>query len=338
MSADARPKALIASYLEPALVDRIARAEPRVEVIYEPRYLPAPRYPCDHGGERPQLSADELAHWQALAAEAEIMFDFDWHEPATLPQRAPRLRFIQATSAGVGGFMDRTGLRQANISVSTAGGIHAIPLAEFALTGVLHFIKGIPDLSAWQRAHHWERYTTHQLAGRRALVVGLGGIGRRVAATFDALGVEVWGLGRRAEMTPPAGVGRVITRSELAAALPETDILVVCCPLTPETEGMIGAAELAALGPEAVIVNIGRGPVIDEPALTEALADRHILGACLDVFTQEPLPAESPLWDMDNVLVSPHSASTVATENAALTELFVENLARYLDGRPLRNR
>jgi glyoxylate/hydroxypyruvate reductase A len=333
-----RPKVLIASYLEPELVQRIAEQEPRVEVVYEPRFLPTPRYPCDHGGATPQLDPDGLAEWEALAAEAEIMFDFDWHEPATLAQRAGKLRFIQATSAGVGGFMDRTGLRQAEIEVATAGGIHAIPLAEFALTGALHFIKGIPDLSAWQREHHWERYTTHQLAGCRALVVGLGGMGRRVATTFAALGVEVWGQGRRPEMAAPDGVSRIVARAELPTVLRETDILIVCCPLTPETEGMIGRTEIDALPSEAVVVNIGRGPVIDQDALTDALRQRRILGACLDVFTQEPLPPDSPLWGMDNVLVSPHSASTVSTENAALVALFVENLGRYLDGRPLRNR
>ena len=159
-----------------------------------------------------------------------------------------------------------------------------------------------------------------------------------MTATFAALGVEVWGLGRDGGSYDIAGLSRVIGRRELDAALPGTDVLVLCCPLTPQTEGLIGREQLALLPPHAVLVNISRGQVVDQDALTDALAGGRLGGACLDVFTPEPLPADSPLWGMDNVLVSPHSASTVATENTLLTELFLDNLERFADGRPLRNR
>jgi glyoxylate/hydroxypyruvate reductase len=328
---------LIASYLEPGLVERIVRAEPRAHVTYEPRLLPAPRYPSDHTGTPPQLSAGELARWRQMTAGADVLFDFDWHDPASLPERCPRLRWIQATSAGIGGFMTRTGLDRSAIEVTTAAGIHAVPLAEFAVLGALYFVKGMPVLNRWKAERHWERFATHRLAGRRVLVVGVGGIGRRVASSFAALGTEVTGLSRRAQADPPPGVGRMIARAELHAELARTDIVVVACPLTEQTRGLLGAAELAALPAHAIVVNVGRGPVIDEPALVAALAEGRLAGACLDVFTEEPLPAESPLWGMDNVVVSPHSASTLADENEALVALFLDNLGRYLDGRPLRN-
>jgi phosphoglycerate dehydrogenase-like enzyme len=234
--------------------------------------------------------------------------------------------------------MARTGLDRSGLAVTTAGGVHAVPLAEFALAGALYFVKGVPDLRQRQQARHWERYTTRQLAGQRALVVGLGGIGRQVAAAFGALGVQVWGLGRDGGRYDIDGLSRVIGRAELDDALPGTDVLVLCCPLTPQTEGLIGRRQLGLLPPHAVLVNISRGQVVDQDALTDALAAGRLGGACLDVFTTEPLPADSPLWGMDNVLVSPHSASTVATENARLTELFLDNLERFADGRPLRNR
>jgi phosphoglycerate dehydrogenase-like enzyme len=115
------------------------------------------------------------------------------------------------------------------------------------------------------------------------------------------------------------------------------DALVLACPLTEQTRGLIGAAELALLRPGAVLVNIARGPVVDEEALVSALRSGHLGGACLDVFATEPLPPASPLWDMPNVIVSPHSAATVAAENGLLTDLFIENLRRWLAGRPLRN-
>jgi glyoxylate/hydroxypyruvate reductase len=329
---------VIGSYLEPELVARIQAAPAAGRVIYEPGLLPVPRYQCDHTGPARPLSDAELDRWRSLTAEADVFFDFDWLDPAGMAKNAPNLRLVQATSAGIGGFMQRTGLDRSGLSVTTAGGIHAVPLAEFALAGALYFVKGVPDLRQRQQARNWERYTTRQLAGQRALVVGLGGIGRQVTATFAALGVEVWGLGRDGGRYDIDGLSRVISRAGLDEALPGTDLLVLCCPLTPQTEGLIGRQQLALLPPHAVLVNISRGQVVDTDALVEALAGGRLGGACLDVFTPEPLPADSPLWGMDNVLVSPHSASTVATENTRLTELFLDNLERLADGRPLRNR
>jgi glyoxylate/hydroxypyruvate reductase len=357
---------VIGSFLEADQVARIAAAPAAGRVDYEPGLLPVPRYPCDHTGPPRDLSAADLDRWRALGADADVYFDFDWLDPAAMPARSPRLRWIQATSAGIGGFMQRTGLDSSvrfiqrtgldssvqdsganassaaadgtGLTVTTAGGIHAIPLAEFAVMGALHFIKGVPQLKQRQRARHWERYTTRQLAGQRALVVGLGGMGRQVAASFAALGVEVWGLGRAGASYDIPALTNVITRDGLDAALPGIGIVVLCCPLTDETAGLIGARQLSLLPPGAVLVNISRGPVVDQAALTAALRDGHLGGACLDVFATEPLPPDDPLWDLDNVIVSPHSASTVATENAALTDLFLDNLARLAAGDPLRNR
>ncbi|HTU31433.1 MAG TPA: D-2-hydroxyacid dehydrogenase [Solirubrobacteraceae bacterium] len=328
---------VIASYIEPDLAERIAAAEPRAHVVYEPSLLPPPRYPADHHGDPRTLDDGELQRWEAVVERAEVMFDFDWRSPETIPERCPHLRLIQATSAGVGSVMTRTGLDRSEIEVCTAAGTHAVPLAEFALLGALYFVKGMPTLTAWKARHHWELYATHQLAGRRALVVGLGGIGRRVAESFAALGVEVWGLARRTPPELPAGVTRMITQEEMPGVLPDVDVLVVASPLTEKTHHMVGAAELAALPAHAIVVNIGRGPVIDEPALIGALTEGRLAGACLDVFETEPLPEDSPLWQLDNVIISPHSASTLAEENEVLVDLFLDNLARYLDGRPRRN-
>ena len=327
---------VIGSFLEEDQVKRI-EAHSSARVIYEPELLPVPRYRCDHTGTSRHLSAADLDRWLALGAAADVFFDFDWYEPARMPERCPNLRWIQATSAGIGGFMRRTGLDESGLTVTTAGGIHAVPLAEFAVMGALHFVKGMPMLGERQRSHHWELYTTRQLAGLRALVVGLGGIGRRVAASFAGLGVEVWGLGRTGSVYDIPGVTRVISRADLDAALPDIDVLVLACPLTAETEGMVGAHQIALMKRAAIVINVARGPVIDQPALVAALRDGRLEGACLDVFAVEPLPSDDPIWDLDNVIVSPHSASTVATENAALVDLFLDNLDRLAGGSPLRN-
>jgi glyoxylate/hydroxypyruvate reductase len=327
---------VIGSFLEEDQVKHI-EARSSARVIYEPDLLPVPRYPCDHTGTPRDLSTADVERWRALAATADVFFDFDWYEPATMPKRCPRLRWIQATSAGIGGFMQRTGLDASDLTVTTAAGIHAAPLSEFAVMGALHFVKGVPQLRERQCSRHWQRYTTRQLAGLRALVVGLGGIGRKVAQSFAALGVDVWGLGRDGKDYEIPAVSRVIYRADLNEALPLVDVLVLACPLTADTEGMIGAEQIGVLKPDAVVVNIARGSVIDQAALTVALRDGRIAGACLDVFAVEPLPPDDPLWGLDNVIVSPHSASTVVTENAALVELFLDNLDRFAGGLPLLN-
>jgi glyoxylate/hydroxypyruvate reductase A len=169
------------------------------------------------------------------------------------------------------------------------------------------------------------------------LVVGLGQVGRKVAETFNALGVEVWAVARDARKVDVAAVTKAVDFESIDEVLPGVDAVVLCTPLTPLTQGLLDERRLRLLRAGAIVVNIARGAVIDEPALIAALADGHIGGACLDVASVEPLPRESPLWDMHNVIISPHSASTVDSENAALTDLFCENLRRWLDRRPLRN-
>jgi glyoxylate/hydroxypyruvate reductase A len=328
---------VIGSYLEPELVERIEASGDDIVVHNRPDLLPVPRYACDHSAPRRELTDAQLDEWRAIVASADIFFDFDWLDPSGMAERCTHLSWIQATSAGIGGLMQRTGLDQSDFLVTTAAGTHAIPLAEFVVTGALYFTKGIPHLNAWKAQHHWQRYTTRQLAGTRALVFGLGGIGREIIRQLSAHGVEVWGLGRTGRTYDIDGLTRVIDRSELDATLPSIDLLVLSSPLTSETEGIIGAAQVSLLKPDAIVVNISRGQLIDQVALTDALANGRIAGACLDVFVEEPLPEESPLWELDNVIISPHSASTVSTENRDLVSLFLENLDHWRRQEPMRN-
>ncbi|HEY7484950.1 MAG TPA: D-2-hydroxyacid dehydrogenase [Streptosporangiaceae bacterium] len=329
---------LIASPLEAEHVAAIDAADPRIQVMYSPELLPEARFAADHEGRHRDLNDAELRRWRDMLASAEVTFGLDWWAPQAMRENCPRLRWIQGTSAGMGDALRRTGLSVDGLVLTTAAGVHAVPLAEFVLAGALYFVKGLPELRARQADRRWERSTTASLAGRRALVVGLGAIGREVTRVFAAMGVEVWGAGRQGRDYDVPGMRGQVSYDRLAAALPDTDVLVLCVPHTPETEGMIGAAELRLLRPGAIIVNVGRGAAIEEEALIDALRDRHVGGAALDVFATEPLPVESPLWKMDNVLISPHSAATLTEENARITEIFVDNLRRWLDGRPLRNR
>jgi phosphoglycerate dehydrogenase-like enzyme len=330
-------RVLIGSPLEPPHVARIAAADPRVSVLYEPGLLPEPRYAADHTGVPRELSAAELGAWAALRQQADVSFDFDWQAPADMAANCPRLRWVQATSAGIGGFLERTGLAGAPLVFTTAAGVHGIPLAEFALLGLLYFAKGMPALAGAKAARDWQRYAGSQVSGSRALLVGLGGAGREVARLLAAAGVEVCGAGRPGHRYDVPGVTSYVPSDQLREVLPGMDSLVLACPLTEQTRGLIGAGELALMRPGAVLVNISRGAVVDEQALVSALRSGHLGGACLDVFATEPLPAGSPLWDMPNVIISPHSAATVSAENGLITDLFIDNLRRWLAGRPLRN-
>jgi phosphoglycerate dehydrogenase-like enzyme len=328
---------LIASALEREYVDRIAAVDPAIDVLYAPELLPVPRYQADHHGPPRDLTAADLDRWRSMLLAAQVSFDFDWLAPADMAVNCPELRWVQATSSGIGQFIDKTGLGGSDITFTTAAGVHAVPLAEFALTGVLYFIKELPALAARQSAHQWERYTARQLAGRRVMVVGLGQIGRKVCDAFAAMGAEVWGVARTPGPARIPSVTRTVSADAMDELLPQADAVVVCCPLTPQTRGLLSERRIKLLPAGAIVVNIARGPIIDEPALIAALADGRLGGAFLDVAAVEPLPPDSPLWDLPNVVISPHSASTVESENAALTDLFCGNLRRWLRGEQLLN-
>jgi glyoxylate/hydroxypyruvate reductase A len=328
---------VIASPLPDEHVARIRDALPdKVRVLHDPSLIPAPRYVADHVGTRPTLDPAASARWLGMLAEADVLFDFDWYAPADMARNAPRLRWVQATSSGIGEYVRRKGLDRTGIVFTNVAGVHGTPLAEFVVMGLLYLVKDVPRMRAAQDRHQWQRYSARQLAGQRVLLVGLGAVGGQIARTLDELGIEVWGLRRTGRSAPP-GVRRLIPRMQLVSALAAVDAIVLAAPYTPETHHLIGAAEIGAMPAHAVVVNVGRGQLVDEPALVAALEAGRLGGAVLDVFETEPLPDDSPLWELSNVLVSPHSASTVATENDAIVDLFLDNLERFLAGRPLRN-
>lgn len=332
---------LIASYLEPEHVERIERVDDRLNVICEPDLLRPPRYAADHIGAARQRSPEQEDRWRQLLQEAEILFDFDRTHLDDLPELAPNIRWIQATSAGIGQLVrnQRYDERMPNTVFTTASGVHAKPLAEFCLMAMLTFHKGLLRMLRDQQRRHWERYAGTDLEGRTLVVVGIGSVGREVARVARALGMYVIGVDLQDLTADPSAVGldEFYPVEQLHTALSRAEHLVLIVPHTPETEGMIGAPELAALPRGAFFVNIGRGALVDEPALVEALRSGHLGGAGLDVFATEPLPEDSPLWEMPNVLISPHSGSTSDRENGRLMDIFCENLRRYLAGEPLLN-
>ncbi|HVC76104.1 MAG TPA: D-2-hydroxyacid dehydrogenase [Candidatus Micrarchaeaceae archaeon] len=329
---------LIATWLDPRHAERILAAEPeRIELIYEPELLPTTRYEADHHGPPRPLTDEQRLLWQRHLGRAEVSFEFDWERPEELLKRAPRLRWVQSTSSGIGPLVERLGLAGSRLLITNAAGIHAQPLAEFVLLTALYFAKEMPQVNAWKEERHWERFCGREVFGSRMTLIGLGRVGSRIAELSSALGIEVTGHRRTTEGQTPPGVRRVVDAAGLDVVMPDTDILVIAAPDTPETVNLIDRRRLALLPANAVVVNVGRGSLIDEQAMIEMLQSGRLRGAGLDVFAKEPLPVDSPLWAMPNVIVSPHSASTVVHENDRLVDLFIENLHRYLDGRPLVN-
>jgi phosphoglycerate dehydrogenase-like enzyme len=326
---------MIASPLEAEHVETIRAVDPRLEVLYAPELLGEMRYPADHGGALRPRTPDEAAHWDAMLARAEVLFDFDRSHLKDLSQAAPRLKWVQATSAGIGQFVRNQGWDKTSIVFTTASGVHARALADFCLMAMLMFAKDYQWMERDKRARRWERYSGEELTGKTLAIVGLGKVGQEVARHGKKMDMRVIGTKRSPEAL--SDVDQVFDPSELHRMLPEADVLVLIAPHTGETEGLIGESELALMKPTALFINIARGTLVDEPALIRALQEGRLRGAALDVFATEPLPTDSPLWDMPNVIISPHSASTVLQENARITDLFCDNLRRYLRGEPLRN-
>jgi glyoxylate/hydroxypyruvate reductase len=329
-------RVLIASPLEAELVERIAALDARVEVIYRPDLLGAPRYVGDHTPPV-ERNPEQDAEWAGLLASAEVLFDVDPpNVRAGFVDRAPRVRWIQASSSGVGGWIQRLGLVDAPVQVTNAAGIHAVPLAEFALLAMLYFAKRMPRVHADRAARRWERFCGDMLRGHTVGVIGLGAVGREVARVAHAVGMRVLGL-RRSAAAGVEDVERVFGPEGLHTLLAESDYVVLIVPSTRDTDALLDTAAIAHMKPGAVLINMARGSVVDEVALVDALRSGHLGGAALDVVRREPLPADSPLWELPNVLITPHSMSTAFGENELLVDLFRDNLRRYLAGEPLRN-
>lgn len=332
-------KVLISSYLEPEHVRAIRSVSPRLDVRYHPELLPEPRYVADHIGALRTRSDTDQARWEALLAEAEVMFDFDYSDLDAMPERATNVRWVQASSAGIGQMVVRHGLDRMRARFTTASGVHVGPLAEFVLMVMLEHAKNAALARQQQLAHVWKRFATRELAGSTLAIVGFGRIGTEVARLSKAFGMRVVANKVRTDGLDAAALGLdgLFAWTNLHAMLAEADYVCLVTPHTPDTEHLIDAAAFAAMKPGATLINIARGIVVDHEAMLAALATGRLASAVLDVTAPEPLPADSPLWDHPNVTIYPHSASTGEHENERLTALFCDNLERYLDGRELRN-
>jgi phosphoglycerate dehydrogenase-like enzyme len=272
--------------------------------------------------------------------------------------RAPRLKWVQLHMAGVDAFHTHPVYTQSEVLLTTTSGVHAPAIAEYVITVLLALAHRVPRMVEWQAKgvwppdrQRWPLFVPTPVRGATLGIIGYGSIGRelaRIAKTAFAMTVlackrNVAGRADTGYRLPGTGdpdgalPDEWLATEDLSVLLTRADVVVLCAPLTSETHGMIDAAALAAMKPSAYFINVGRGASVDESALVRALAERHIAGAAVDVFAQEPPAAGHPLYALDNVIVSPHVSGFMSGYDDACTALFAENLRRYLAGTPLLN-
>lgn len=247
---------------------------------------------------------------------------------------APALRWMQGPGAGIDNPIWQK-LLDRGVRLTNASGIHGEPIAQYIFTYVLFWERNVARHLAQQTARHWEVIRSGDLGGRTLGIVGYGGIGAATARIGRAFGMRV--LGSRRTPSDDPNLDRWVPPDRLHELLAESDYVVLCMPYNDQTHGMIGAPELAALGEQAVLINVARGGVVDEPALIDALRAKRFRGATLDVVAEEPLPADSPLWTLDNCVITPHDAGYSPLGDQRLGALFLENLERFARGERMRN-
>jgi len=248
---------------------------------------------------------------------------------------APKLRWVHTASAGVDGLINDM-VRQRNITLTNSAGVYAAPIAEWVLLALLMIVKRAPEMFAAQQAQRWANQGDYdELTGKTLTILGAGGIGAEIAQRAAVFGLRVWAINRSGAAVPHTE--RVVSGEHWRVVLPETDFLVLAAPLTSATYHIIGASELKALPQHAWLINIARGALVDEPALIAALQSGRLGGAALDTFEQEPLPGDSPLWTMPNVIISPHHSGSSPRSAERVLELFIDNLQCFVHSQPLRN-
>jgi phosphoglycerate dehydrogenase-like enzyme len=281
--------------------------------------------------------ADSPEALAQLLPSADILFIWDYRfaQLDSLLPRAPRLRWIQSASVGVEPVISPNLRSSDNIVLTNARGVLDTAMAEYVTGLLLASAKDLYGTMRLQESRQWRPRLTKKLQGQRAAVVGTGPIGRRIAAMLKSLDVEITLVGRRGGDDPDFGT--IVPSDQLAAAAGQVDALILVAPLTQLTRGMVDGTVLAALGPAGYLINVGRGPLVVEADLVEALTSGQIAGAALDVVDTEPLPADSPLWRIPNLVISPHMSGDYEGFAPDLVDVFAVNLRRWLAGDPLNN-
>lgn len=308
---------------------RIAEAAARTG--FRGEFIPLP---ADRAARLPDA---ECARVEAAFFSGDVFPDYS-RQFFAAARKAPRLKWLHVFNAGVDHPIYAEMLKR-GVRLTTSSGATAGPIAQTAIMGLLALARGFPRWLLAQRSRQWNperKHVPRDLRGQTAVILGLGNIGAEIARLARVLGLRVIGV-RRSQRRAGDPVDELHPPAALPGLLPRCDWLVVACPLTPETRGLVDARMIAALPRGARIINVARGEIVAEQALIAALRSGHLAGAYLDVFETEPLPAESPLWDLPNVLVTPHDSAAAAGNDERVLAIFLDNLGRWQRGEPLVN-
>ncbi|MBD6620656.1 D-2-hydroxyacid dehydrogenase [Komarekiella sp. 'clone 1'] len=284
------------------------------------------------------VRVDSEGNLDGDATDAEVYFSWFFLKPTTLHrvlESAPQLRWHHAPNAGVNHILTPKYVER-NLILTNGAGVHAIPIAEFVIAYMLSHAKQLPKLHQQQTQHRWQKgLLIQELLDKTLLIIGAGGIGQEIASRAKAFGMRIFGSRRHPQPLP--NFDKVVGADEWKALLGEADYVVIATPLTWDTKGMIDAEVLHLMRKSAYLINIARGAIVDEFTLVKALQDGEIAGAALDTVFTEPLPAESPLWYLPNVFITPHCSGNSPRVKERSLALFLDNLTRYRQGKPLRN-
>jgi phosphoglycerate dehydrogenase-like enzyme len=319
---------LVGWSLPPPLMERISALDSRVHLLNDP-YLELPRpdvWP-------PFPFPEQLL---PLLPQAQVLFTS--RLPSKVQSQATDLKWVQLFSAGADVAI-REGLEHSSILFTTASGVHPIPISEWVIGAMLALLKRFPQAVHTQKNREYWKFIGGEMAGHTVGILGLGNIGLRVARICKALDMRVLGM-RRSVTEPLEGqdpTDLLLPPQDLPLMLEQSDFLIICLPGTRETLGLLGERELQQMKQGSYLINVGRGGIVDEEALVRALRTGHLAGVALDVFAQEPLPPESPLWDEPGLLMTAHIAGNSLRYEERATDLFLENLRRYLEGQDLLN-
>ncbi|MBD2165606.1 D-2-hydroxyacid dehydrogenase [Calothrix membranacea FACHB-236] len=285
------------------------------------------------------VRADVDGNIDGDATDAEVYFSWLYYiKPTTLQKvldAAPRLRWHQATNAGVNNILTPQYLER-EILLTNGAGLHAIPMAEFVIAYILSYAKNFPKLRELQAQKSWQRgFRNEELLDKTLLIIGAGGIGQEIAKRAQAFGLNIYGSRRNPQPLP--NFDKIVGANEWKPLLSEAHYVVIATPLTKETKGMIDEEVFSLMRPDAYLINIARGAIVDEPALIKALQTGQIAGAALDTVFTEPLPPESQLWTQPNIFITPHCSGHSPKTRERAIALFLDNFTRYYHGQPLRN-
>ncbi|MBD2567945.1 D-2-hydroxyacid dehydrogenase [Anabaena lutea] len=284
------------------------------------------------------VRVDSEGNIDADATDAEVYFSWFYLKPTTLHRvldAAPLLRWHHAPNAGVNHILTQKYLEK-DLILTNGAGVHGIPIAEFVITYLLAYSKRLPSLYKLQNEHNWQRgLPIQELFEKTLLIIGAGGIGQEIAVRAKAFGMRIFGSSRHPKPLP--NFDKVVGANDWKELLSEAEFVVIATPLTPETKGMIDVETLRLFRPDSYLINIARGAIVDESALTKALQANWIAGAALDTVFTEPLPADSPLWTLPNVFITPHCSGHSPRVKERTIALFLDNFNRYYQGKPLRN-